>query len=927
MRNADLPIVGRETELAAIESFLAETAAGPGVLLLEGDAGIGKTTLWEAALVEAERRPWLVLSYRASEAEAGLPLAGLGDILEQALPEALAQLPEPQARALAVAMYREESRQPLDPRALRVATLGAFRAVAQRMPVLVAVDDLQWLDSSSADVLEFVLRRLRAEPIGLIATWLKNRPNEPPLRLGRLPTLAVRRLEIGPLSLGALRRVIGHRTGRALPRPLFARIQETSGGNPFFALELVRALERRNVSPLPGWPLPVPEAVDRLVQERLADLPPETVQVLLIAAASAAPTVGLVAAAVGGDPTVALRSAIQSQVLEAEDGRLRFTHPLLASAVYGQADPGVLRDLHLKLAELTATTEERARHLALGSDTPNSAVAAELQAAAADALRRGAPAACAELLEHAIRLTPPNDQSARVARTLDAADAHFEAGDTASAAGLLGPLADSLPPGAARADVLRRIAHLRYHTDTVSSAVELLQQALEEAGDDRALRCRVLRGLARTVSILGQTRASQRYAEQALALAEEIDDQAGIAESIAQVCMTTTVLGGAVDTDLLERGIAAERHSRRMPEGLRPSVYLLYFRLWADDLEGARAAGESALASASARGDEWIRPHILSVLAQVEILAGDWTRGLALAMEAVETSDQAGEEITHCQALAVRAHLEALAGNAAAVREDAHEALAIGQRRGGLVMSVQPLAALGFLELSLGNPGAAHEHLGSLGEAVAAIGLGHPSAVRWLPDEIEALVELGRLDKAGVLVDAFQTRARQLPRPWALAAAARCRALLLSARGDLDAALDAASEAVALHGSDMPFERARTLLVKGRISRRAKRKRDAREALLTALDMFEQLPAPMWADKARAELDRIGGRPGTDGRLTAAEEQVATLVAAGHRNSEVASTLHLTVRTVETHLSSIYRKEGVRSRVELARLMSRPDRA
>lgn len=233
------------------------------------------------------------------------------------------------------------------------------------------------------------------------------------------------------------------------------------------------------------------------------------------------------------------------------------------------------------------------------------------------------------------------------------------------------------------------------------------------------------------------------------------------------------------------------------------------------------------------------------------------------------------------------------------------------------------LSVLGFLELSVGDSEAADERLAPLAHSLVAAGLPEPGIARFLPDEIEALVELGRLDEAEHFANAFDQRARALGRPWTLAVARRARALVLAGRGDLDRAEEAIGEALTHHqGFTQLFERARTLLVSGTIARRGKHKRAAREAIQEAIHAFENLGARLWADRARAEMARIGGRAASADRLTPTERRVAELVAEGMPSREVASRLFIAPRTVEGHLSRIYAKLGVRSRTELTRRMA-----
>jgi DNA-binding CsgD family transcriptional regulator len=243
----------------------------------------------------------------------------------------------------------------------------------------------------------------------------------------------------------------------------------------------------------------------------------------------------------------------------------------------------------------------------------------------------------------------------------------------------------------------------------------------------------------------------------------------------------------------------------------------------------------------------------------------------------------------------------------------------VAEEAGEIMLLISNLSVLGFLELSLGNVGEADAYLSRALELERAMGVGEPAYYRIVPNEVEALVALGRLDEAEALLIPFEEAGKKLDRAWAIATGARSQALVLAARGDLDGASAAADEAVRQHDRlPLPFELGRTLLVRGTVERRAKRKREARGSLTKALEIFEGLGAALWADKARDDLARIGGRAPSTLALTPTEDKVAALVASGSTNREVAEALFVTVHTVEAHLKRIYRKLGVRSRTELA---------
>ena len=377
----DRHVLGRDEELARLGAFLDRVAVGPAGLVLDGEAGIGKTELWRSAVAGAREGGYAVLEARPSEAERELTFAGLSDLLA-GLGDEITALPAPRRRPLSVALLLEESGgSPPDARGIAVATLELMRRLASRGPLLVAIDDVQWLDRASAAALAFALRRAPPERVGVL---LACRAGEPAaLELDR--TSDPERLVVRPLSLGAVRLVLGQRLGVTFPRATLRRLYERSGGNPFFALELGRALRDRVGALGPGDDLPVPVDLARLLRERLASLPPGTAEPLAAVAALAEPARRFVEADGALDP------AFAAGVLVLEGDRVRFAHPLLAAAAYEALPPAARLALHRRLADVVADPEQRARHLALGAVGPDPALAAVLDEAATRALARGHP--------------------------------------------------------------------------------------------------------------------------------------------------------------------------------------------------------------------------------------------------------------------------------------------------------------------------------------------------------------------------------------------------------------------------------------------------------------------------------------------------------------------------------------------------------
>ena len=358
------------------------------------------------------RPGYRILSCRPSEAETGFAFAGLADLLGDAAGDVLPELPPIQRRALEAALLLGESEIHADDRAVAAAFLGALRLLASDRPLCLAVDDIQWLDVASVAALRYALARLEHEPV---AALLAVRGGVPPWLRRAVPEGRLRTIEIGSLSVGALQELLRARLDATFPRPTLIRLWETSGGNPFFALELASALQRRGGTLAPGEELPVPADLDELLHARLDGLSAAALEVARAVAALADPTVPLVEAAVGRRADAGLAEALAARILELDGERLRFTHPLLGSAVAARQMPSRRRSLHARLATLVPTAEERARHLALATAGPSREIAAVLEDAARSAHARGAPATAAELAEQALRLTPAVDVDGRAA--------------------------------------------------------------------------------------------------------------------------------------------------------------------------------------------------------------------------------------------------------------------------------------------------------------------------------------------------------------------------------------------------------------------------------------------------------------------------------------------------------------------------------
>ena len=923
-------VIGRESELAILHRFLDSIPTGPSALLLSGDPGIGKTTVWKEGLAGAQLRRYRTLSCGPVEAETRLSYAALGDLLEPILGESLPTVSEPQRQAVEVALLRSpRSGGRADQRAVCLAVLGCLRSVATTSPVVVAIDDVQWMDLPSVRVLQFVVRRLKDEPVGLMTAARGARADDDPL--GVVPALAedrVHAVRVGPLSLDAIEMVLRDKVREGFPRTTLLSLHEMSGGNPFFAQEIGLALLRRGGGVAAGERLPIPDRLQELIEDRLEGLPADTVEALEVVSALSAPTLDAIAAAIA--PAAVddrLAPAIENSVVEAVGDGLRFTHPLLASAVYQRTRLARRRQLHARLAAIVHDPEERARHLALSVEGADAAVAGALEEAALLAGSRGAPQSAAELWEMARRATPDDRGEELRRRTHEAGLAHYECGDTSLARNVLEQAVELSIHGPPRARVLLDLGLIVAAEEGWRQAIDSFTAALNEVGDDVALRAGVEQGLGYAWLFRGDLEASERHARSALRLAEELQEPRVMAEAFQAYPFVEFLLGRGVDHEMLDRGIALEGHmSGKYTYVLRASFVLAQLLKFTDRLDEARETFNVLLGDAAASGVESPVPQIQYHLAELECRAGNWDAAMEHARESMAAAQRQALGSLSSMAHFAVGLVEAHQGRSDSARLEALEGLRLAEAADEMLPLIPNLSVLGFLELSSGNPSEAHRYLSRAVKLEEAMGVREPAYFRVVPDEVEALVALGRVDEAEALLAPFEAAGRSLDRAWAMATGARCRALVFAARGDLQGASAAADEAIRHHDRlPLPFELGRTLLVKGAVQRRAKRKREARDMLTQALEIFEGLGAAAWADRTRAELARIGGRAASSVDLTPTEARVAELVAAGSTNKEVADALFVSVHTVEANLKRIYRKLGIRSRTELASaLPSRP---
>jgi DNA-binding CsgD family transcriptional regulator len=915
-------IVGRDAELVSLHDFVVGISGGAAALVLEGEAGMGKTTLWSAGVAHAGEREVIVLQARPAESETSLSFSAARDLLDPVLDDALAALVPAQRRALARALVLDEGDGPApDPHAVGVAVLNALRALATERPLVVAVDDVQWLDSASAAALAFAGRRLREEPIALLLARRLSLESGLVAELARsLPPERLRRLELGPLGPSELHRVVQEHLATTLPRPLLGEVHDASGGNPFYALEIVRMLQRTGASIEAGHPLPLPDTLRDLVHGRLLALPPESRDFLLVAAAHAHPTIAVAEAASGVGRDEGLRPALEARVVDLEGDRIRFTHPLLAAGAYEVADPLRRAEVHARLAELLDDPEARARQLAASVDKPDETVASALEEAAQHARARGAPRSAALLLDRARELTPLHRREDALRRAVDAAYLHYESGDSPRAEAQLRVVIAELAPGRNRARALVRLARVRAYEE-LDEAVGLFLRAIEEAEEDREILAVAHDGAATCLwRLYERLEEALDHADLAVKLALELGDEALAGEAVGTRLQAELLLGRETAAETVALALAlqpAAEHARVLAQP-RASVAMDYLDC-IGELGLARDELRALLRRAGELGDESSLPFVLAHLSLVECELGRLGEALTRAIEGQEASEQSGQLAVLALNFACESLAEARAGRETRARKAALRALELARETGGHQAELVAAHALGHLELALGDAAAAIERTEAVLTFVRREGIVEPCEIGFVADHLEALVVLGRRDEALEILDWHGGNARRLERASALANCFRCRGLLAAQAGALEDALGAYEEALRWHAKvELPLDRGRTLLALGAAQRRMKRRREARATLEQALALFDRIGAALWAERARAELRRISGRAPAAGALTPAEERVAALVAEGKTNREVAAALFLSERTVEGHLSHVFAKLGIRHRGKLA---------
>ncbi|MGC4109067.1 MAG: AAA family ATPase [Nocardioides sp.] len=921
-------VAGRTAELEMLGGLLDDAVDEPRSVVITGVPGIGKTTLLRSALDSARERGYAVATCQPSRAEAELSYAGLVALLSALHVEAFDALPAPQARVLRTIMRLEESAEPVDRLSLYLATVAVVRTVAADGPLLVAVDDAQWLDQPTAGTLAFLVRRLAGVRVRILVVrsltpTSVDQTDWSAELAGALPEGRHEAIELGPVDPSDLSRILRRALGWAPSWPRVLRIAELSQGNPLHALELTRAFGA--VRSGEGLDDVVPESVLELARSRIEALPPDVRAVVELVSVPRVPSVGLLAHLDPSAPGLreALGTAVRQGIVTVDDERVRFSHPTLAAAAYASIPAARRRDLHRTMALLSDDLEERARHLATAAEEPDHQVAVALEGAAEQAWRRGAPDAAADLLQQACRLTPPGDVEALALRRIAHGRLLHSAGDVPAATQALESVVADLPAGTVRALALFHLMYVTRLAGSLERAVEYGVQAAAEAGGDALFRAEVLELLSRICD--SDVALKLDSARRAIAAVEEVRDPDPEVVFFVRAALVEAEFyaGLGVRLDRLE-GLEPGTRVRFPPVRTASRGDDLVGRLLSYD--GRVDEGLTMLRGMYDRAaiqNRSVLPAVLGWMAEAELSAGRFESALALTREALDHAAEIGEDDGppwevgfHAVALARLGRLEEAEATARRVLGPGADAVS------GLDGAPARLA-LGIVAFDSGDADSAVAHLRALDDLKQRSGIREPRMCAHVADLVDALVEAGHLDEADDLLDRLEEEAERSAGRGSRAVERRGRALLCAARGELAQAVVLAEESLDALAAPpelpMPFERARTLLVLGRLRRRRREKRPAREAFREALAVFEALGAPHWVRRVSAELERVPEHR-SERELTATEERIAELAAAGLTNREIAERTFLSTKTVEVNLTRVYRKLGVRRAALAGRL-------
>ena len=901
-------LVGRAHERREIERVLASARSGiSATLALAGEPGIGKTALLDYAASRAAGMR--LLRARGIESEAQIPFGSLLELIRPALPM-LEQIPQPQAAALegALALRPGATQERF---AVGAATLSVLAAYAEQAPLVVLVDDAQWLDGSSAQALLFAFRRLVADPI---AVFIAVRAGEPSLLDGAdLPVF-----QIAGLSSDESVTLV-----RGLPQQTARRLHSVTAGNPLALLELAAVPPDLALAP-DGAPILVPAKISRAFLHRAGTLDPVAKRALVLAAASDTgdlPALERAAAQLGID-LAALTAAEGAGLVTLRGGVVEFRHPLARSAIYADAPASERRAAHRALAAALPDrdVDRRAWHLAAAATGPDEPASSALEQAGIRGRDRSAYATAAAAFERAGRLAAGPERRARL--LWQAADAGWLAGLTDQAVALCDEARKSAGDPATLVEIDQLAGRIAVRRGPVMDGYAILTEAAGRADAERAVA--MLAEAAFACFIAGNPAEMLSVAERARA---RLPGSPSVrARFLAAISVgMARILGGdaAAGAEAVHEAISLAETSAELRGDLQLMPWLVLGPLFLRESDAGRPLLEDALRTARDRAAVGVLPFVLNLIARDQAGTDRWAVAEATYLEAIGLARESGQHAQLTFGLAGLAWLQARRGREEACRACVAEAAGRGHELGIRLYEVWTAAALGELELGLGDAARAAGHFERQQQLLDDLAI-TDADLSPAAELTDAYLRLGRGDEARQVTARFTAAASAKGQPWPLARAARCQGLLA---GDADFAAHF-DRALGLHEQTPDaFETARTRLAYGERLRRARNRVLAREQLRAAADAFELLGARPWAERARAELAATGEThrrrdPSTVDELTPQELQIALLLTTGKTTREAAAALFLSPKTVEYHLRHVYQKLGIHDREQLAQALA-----
>jgi DNA-binding CsgD family transcriptional regulator len=906
-------LVGREADCARIDELLAGARRGrSGALVIRGEAGVGKTALLDYAAEQGQGMT--VLRALGVEYEAELQFSGLLELVRPLL-DHLDELPAQHADALRSALGLGEPT-PYDRFTICAATLSLLATAAESNPLLVLVDDAQWLDLATCDALFFAIKRLVADSAAILLAVREggDRPFETP---------ALEQLQLRGLSARDSERLLAE-AGRVVADDVRRKLCSATRGNPLALLEVSLQLSEAQLAgrePLPD-PVPAGPTLERAFAWRTEALPAESQRALVVAAVSIAEDVETIATALEalGVPRDALEPAEDAALLTISEGRLTFRHPLIRSAVFHAAAPSERRAAHRALADAVGRedAERLAWHLAGAAIGRDEEAAVALEEAARQAEQRSSYSAAAAALLRAADLTV--DEDARPRRLFAAADASLRAGRADEALGLLSEPVAQEGDVCLRAAALRLQGRIEYLSGNPRQARAVLMEAARLLEDvDRRLAAEICTEACTAQLGIADADGMLAAAERAAQLAEGVgDDDLQELVALTRGWVLCYVGRSAEGLPLLEEALSAA--STLDPHSLtRVSAPLE----WLDRSREAYSHACRDVSRVRANGAVGLLPYLLYQQAWHGNRAGLLSEGYAAASESLSLARELDAWLPRIQSLLVLTAITARRGAEQECLAFAEEVRPFLEEAGLVGYRMWLRTSLGLLAVSLADLDGAVRDLEVAARDLAELRI-HSRGNVPLAELVEVHARAGRTEGAeaalGAFEESFETQSRL-----GLVTVARARGLL-AAEEDFERSFD---EAFALHERlEDRWALARTQLAFGERLRRAGRKLEAREQLRLALETFEAQGADSWAERVRGELRASGEtlrrrKAWEEEQLTPQELQIALHVARGMTNRETGAALFLSHKTIEFHLGRIYRKLKMSSRAELIRRFAR----